>query len=176
MLARVLKAATETRTDIIVELTGDCPLIDPRIIDLCASYYLCGDYDFVGNTATASWPRGMDVRVFSTDTLRRVNEAVAGDAREDYWREHVSPFIYDNPASGYRCRNMQAPDGEKADINLSVDTPEDFKRVKGIVESLRAGNPLFSIKDILTHLAGLPGYEQLAGPMLEERPAAWLLS
>lgn len=175
VLARVLDAAESTKTDVIVELTGDCPIIDPRLIDLCTGYFLCGDYDYVGNTAPLSWPRGMDVRVFKTDALRRIHEAVKGDAREVYWREHVSPYLYET--GQFKTRNMQAPEGEAfPTLNLSVDTREDYRRVRDIVETLRKGNPAFSIKDIVTYLASLPGYEQLAGPLMEEKPASWLLS
>lgn len=175
VLARVLRAAESTKTDVIVELTADCPIVDPRIIDLCTGYFICGDYDYVGNTAPHSWPVGMDVRVFRTETLRKVHEAVRGDSRESYWREHVSPYIYES--GKFKCRNMTAPEGEAfPTLNLSVDTREDYRRVRDIVETLRKGNPSFSIKDIVTYLAALPGYEQLAGPLMEEKPASWLLS
>ena len=174
VLSRVLKAAEETHTDVIIELTGDCPLIDPAIIDLVTGYFICGGYDFVGNTSPFSWPRGFDVRVFKTSTLRAVHEAVKGDPREAYWRENVSPYIYES--GKFNCRNMQAPEGQRADLNLSVDTPEDFRRVKDIVETLRPGNPVFSAHDVLDYLSRLPGYEQLAGPMLEDKTASWLIS
>ena len=175
VLSRVLAAAESTNTDVIVELTGDCTLIDPHIIDLCVGYFICGDHEYLGNTHPISWPRGMDVRVFKTDTLRRVNEAVKGDPKEAYWREHVSPYMYET--EGFKVRNMAAPEGEAFPwLNLSVDTREDYRRVRDIVESLRKGNPSFSVKDIVTYLAALPGYEQLAGPLMEEKPASWLLS
>jgi spore coat polysaccharide biosynthesis protein SpsF len=175
VLGRVLKAARDTKTDMIVELTGDCPLIDPWIIDLCIGYAVCGDWDIVGNVKPTTWPKGMDVRVFRTETLERVDREVRGDAREAYWREHVSPFMYSRPESTYRCKNIEAPDDERVpDLNLSVDTPEDFRRVKDIVESLRPGNAMFMVKDILTYLARLPGYEHLSGPSQIERVAGWL--
>ena len=173
VLSRVLKAAKDTKTDVIVELTGDCPLIDPWVIDLCAGYFICGEWDFVGNVKPRSWPRGMDVRVFRTETLEKVDREVTGDLRESYWREHVSPWLYER--QGYNCKNIAAPQGETVpDLNLSVDTPEDFRRVKDIVESLRPGNQMFMTHDILTYLARLPGYEMLSGPAKVEKVAAWL--
>jgi len=175
VLSRVLKAGRETKTDVIVELTGDCPLIDPWIIDLCAGYYICGDWDFVGNCQPRTWPKGMDVRVFATETLARANREVAGHPREAYWREHVSPWMYERTDAAYLTRNLESPEDERVpDLNLSVDTPEDFRRVKDIVETLRPGNPIFLTKDILTYLARLPGYENLSGPSQVERVAGWL--
>lgn len=175
VLSRVLKAAKDTKTDVIVELTGDCPVIDPWVIDLCAGYSICGDWDFVGNVKPRTWPRGMDVRVFRTDLLEKVDSEVRGDAREAYWREHVSPWIYDRADTPYRCKNLTAPQADTVpDLNLSVDTPEDFRRIKDVVESLRPGNPIFLTRDILTYLARLPGYEMLSGPSQIEKVAAWL--
>lgn len=171
VLSRVLQAAIETHTDVICEITGDCPLIDPDIVDLCIGYLICGDWHCVGNDHPHTWPKGMDCRVFRTSTLNQVNEAVKGDERESYWREHVSPFIYDRDDTPYKCLNLTAPDDcTYPDLNLSVDTMADFKRVSGIIESLHAGNPLFNIKDVLQYLAVLPGYEMLTASNLYTVP------
>jgi spore coat polysaccharide biosynthesis protein SpsF len=166
VMSRVLKAAQETKTDIIVEVTGDCPIIDPWCIDLVAGYYIAqwndrtrtGACDFVGNVAPHTWPLGMDVRVFSTKTLERVNEEVRGNPREAYWREHVSPWMYDRPESPYSRLNLVADSRcTYPDLNLSVDTEDDFKLIKGIVETLRPGNPMFTCRDAIEYVAGLPG-------------------
>ena len=171
VLARVLKAAKATQTDVIVELTGDCPLIDPFCIDQCAGYFVAdydartgsnAQYDFVGNAQPRTYPRGMDVRVFSTQMLERVNEEVKGDTREAYWREHVSPWMYDRDGSTYRCLNIPAdPQTTYPDLNLSVDTIEDFNRIKGVIEALKPGNPMFSCHDAIEYLSALPGYENI---------------
>lgn len=173
VLGRVLKAARDTNTDVIVELTGDCPLIDPDIIDLCTGYAVCGEWDFVGNIKPRSWPRGMDTRVFKTETLERVNQEVTGHTREAYWREHVSPWMYEGDGK-YSLLNIAAPPEEtNPELNLSVDTTDDFRRVKELFESLRAGNRRFTILDMLQHLGGLPGYEHIMLPTAAKE-AAWL--
>ncbi len=174
VLGRVLKAARKTNTDIIVEITGDCPLIDPEIIDTCVGYYICGDWDFVGNVGPETWPQGMSVRVFSTDTLAKVNEEVKGDEREAYWREHVSPWIYDRADTPYKCLNLTAPDDCTApQLNLSVDTRDDLKRVRGVIEALATANPGFNVKEVLQYLMALPGYEQLADPVIWKESSLW---
>ena len=75
------------KTDIVVELTGDNPLQDPLIIDYCVKQYLDNNVDFVNNGAldnSRTYPDGMDVAVFSIDTLidvekktRDHNQAIA---------------------------------------------------------------------------------------------------
>lgn len=174
VLSRVLQAAIETHTDVIAEVTGDCPLLDPEIVDLCVGYFICGTWHLVGNDHPHTWPKGMDCRVFRTSTLSQVNDAVKGDERESYWREHVSPYIYDRDDTPYRSLNLTAPDDcTYPDLNLSVDTMADYKRVAGIIETLHTGNPLFTIKDVLQYLATLPGYEQLTSSNLYTEPS-WL--
>lgn len=167
VLSRVLKAAKETHTDIIVEVTGDCPAIDPYCIDVCAGYYTSqwnarektGDCDFITNINPPSYPKGMDVRVFSTKTLERVDKEVTGHSREAYWREHVSPWMYDRPESPYTQMNLPAsPQCTYPDLNLSVDTEDDFKLMKGLIETLRPGNPQFTCRDAIEYVAGLPGH------------------
>lgn len=166
VLSRVLKAAKETKTDVIVEVTGDCPIIDPWCIDQVAGYYCAqwnartktGECDFVSNVCPPSYPKGMDCRVFSTKTLERVNEEVRGHEREAYWREHVSPWIYDRPDTPYSRINISAePRCTYPQLNLSVDTEDDYRLVKGLIETLRPGNPMFTCRDAIEYVAGLPG-------------------
>lgn len=176
VMSRVLQAALETKTDVICETTADCPLIDPEIVDLCLGYFICGDWHFVGNDHPHTWPKGMDCRVFKTSTLAQVNELVKGDEREAYWREHVSPFIYDREDTPYKCLNLTAPDDcTYPQLNLSVDTREDFRRVAHVIEALHTGNALFGVRDALQYLATLPGYEMLTSSNLYTEPS-WLRS
>lgn len=64
VLSRVIGAADSRKADIIVQLTGDCPLMDPELIDECVSKYLDGGYDYVANELVRTYPIGMDVAVF----------------------------------------------------------------------------------------------------------------
>jgi spore coat polysaccharide biosynthesis protein SpsF len=86
VLLRVLEAARFYKADIIVELTGDCPLLDPVLIDQVIDAYLEGDFDYVSNNKERSFARGFDVQVFSRDVLEEVNRLT--DDPADH--EHVS--------------------------------------------------------------------------------------
>ncbi|MFT7638207.1 MAG: spore coat polysaccharide biosynthesis protein SpsF, partial [Candidatus Omnitrophota bacterium] len=66
VLERVLGAARKFNADIIIQLTGDCPLIDPLIIDQLVEMYVSTDTDYVSNIMRRSYPRGLDTQVFST--------------------------------------------------------------------------------------------------------------
>lgn len=111
VLDRFYQAAHSTRADIIVRITGDCPFIDPDLIDLAVQAYL-GRYpagysrqeqsqhdapwDFVANRLPPPWKRtypiGLDVEVCSFAALERAWR----EAKEPHQREHVMPFLYEH--------------------------------------------------------------------------------
>lgn len=70
VLNRVLDAAHEFSADLIVEITGDCPLCDPGVIDSIVSTYQAHSYDYVSNILKRTFPRGLDVQVFPTRVHR----------------------------------------------------------------------------------------------------------
>lgn len=145
VLARVLGAAQHFGADVIVETTGDCPVIDPGIVDKVVSDYRIGGADFVSNTLEYTTPRGTDVRVFSTAALAEVSRLTNDPAD----REHVSLYFWEHPEK-YRLRNVRTDfPPEVARLRLTVDTPEDFELIRQIYEHLYPSNPEFTLADIL---------------------------
>ena len=133
VLERVLQTAKNFEVDLIVEVTGDCPILDPTIVDQSIGYFFIADTDYVGNTCiTSTYPRGQDVKVFTTDTLEDVY--VRTDNPDD--QEHVSLFIYNN-RDLYACTPLPAP---KFSVNpktrLTVDYPVDLDVVLTILDYL----------------------------------------
>lgn len=119
--------------DVIVRVTGDCPLINPIIADHAITKFLMYDYDYVRLDVPQTFTRGFDTEVFSKQALDRVYEIACVQYREDLtykpYREHVTYYMYmhqDEFNIGY----VQGEGNYKKDINLSVDTMEDFQRVQ----------------------------------------------
>jgi len=81
VLARVLGAARKFGADLIVETTGDCPLIDPAVVDQVIATYRANKVDYCANVLQPTYPRGMDVQVFATDLLAEVEMAWGQRAR-----------------------------------------------------------------------------------------------
>ena len=129
VLSRVLGVARHYRADVIVETTGDCPLIDPAIVDKVVSDYRIGGADFVSNTLEYSTPIGTDVRVFSTDSLAEID----GVSQDPADREHVSLYYWEHPEK-YRLRNVKTEmPPEVRDLRLTVDTPEDLEMISKLI-------------------------------------------
>jgi spore coat polysaccharide biosynthesis protein SpsF len=120
-------------------------LIDAAIVDKVVSDYRMGGADFVSNNLVYSTPRGMDVRVFSTEALAEI-DTVSQDPAD---REHVSLHFWEHPEK-YHLRNVSTDlPPEVADLRLTVDTPEDFELVSRVFEALYPRKPAFSFGDIL---------------------------
>ncbi len=169
VLSRVLGAARHWEADAIVELTADCPLIDPAIVDDAVRIFKALKAPRFGRVPdllstsrdsfslpAAAYPRGMDVRVFLTETLAEVDRLTQdpGD------REHVSLYIWEHPEY-FRCYNHGAPRELQDDVRLTVDYPEDLELVRTIFEEFLPHKPDFGLADILELLAYRPELRQI---------------
>ena len=152
VLDRVLQAAKTFKADIIVEITGDETLIDPKIVDQAIKFYLDNDFDYISNILDRRYPRGLDTQVFAT----RVLEEVAGVTDDPADRENVSLYIYEHPEK-YTLGSVRSPDElNHPDWRWTLDTKEDFKFLKTVYEALYPGNKDFGTSDILDFLEKNP--------------------
>lgn len=157
VLGRVLGAAASAGADVIVEMTGDCPLIDPAVVDTLVEAYHAAGVDYCANVLKQTYPGGMDTQVFGY----RVLERVAGLTKEPDDREHVSLFIYRHPEI-FSLHNVES--GLPASMTawrLVVDTPEDFELIRRIFEALYPARPDFDLAAIRGVLEANPGWLDL---------------
>ena len=152
ILDRYYQAALRMKCDVVVRLTGDCPLIDPRVIDTVVSVYQAGQYDYVANTAPpdATFPDGMDVEVFSFAALERAWR----EAKKPSEREHVTFYFWKDPQLFSTFRYDLPEDLSK--YRLTVDYPEDFEVVSSVLTELYPQNPQFTIEDVIAFLEAHP--------------------
>lgn len=157
VLDRYYQAALERRPDAIVRITADCPLIDPDVVDQVIREFRQNylDVDYVTNGLERTFPRGLDVEVFSFKAL----EQAFKNARRPEEREHVTVYIYRHPEQ-FRLKNITYTTS-LGHHRWTVDTPEDFTLVRLILEHLYPDKPQFRLKDILTLLAQHPDWVQI---------------
>ena len=157
VLDRYYQAARHYKADVVVRITSDCPLIDPVVIDEVIDEYLKNypSFDYVSNSLQRSFPRGMDVEVFSYKNLEIVHkEACCHDDKE-----HVTPFFYHRPER-FKLHNVSYKKDESSH-RWTVDTEEDFIVVKKILTSLYPKNPKFKIEEILELMKKHPQWSQI---------------
>ena len=153
VLGRVLKAAKSVNADLIVEITGDCPLIDPEIVQECIKFFLDGNYDYVSNGGPKkTFPNGLSVQVFPTKILEEV-DSLTDDPLD---REHVSLYIYNHPEK-YKLGYYKAR-GELhwPELTITFDTTQDYQLIKTIFEALYPKNPRFTALDVVRFLRANP--------------------
>lgn len=147
VLERYFLAAQKHGAKTVVRVTADCPLLDPAIIDLAVNFYEeHPEYGFVTNSPAEgelrTYPRGMDVEVFS---FKALEEACQG-AKLPAELEHVTPYFRNRPHH-YRQHYLQL-DHDLSDWRLTVDTPEDFELIRLILEDLYPRENKFSFADL----------------------------
>ena len=146
VLDRMYHAAKENRAEIVVRITGDCPLIDPDVIDQCVQVFLQAQppVDFVANRLPGrrTYPVGLDTEVCSFDAL----EQAWSKATQQYQREHVMPFLYEDPSSfSVLCVDAQS---DFSNLRWTLDTKEDLKLLREIYRRFD-GRDTFSWLDVL---------------------------
>lgn len=157
VLSRYRGAAEEVGADVIVRVTADCPLIDPAVIDEVINAFVKAqpDCDYASNTLRRTYPRGMDCEVFGRKTL----EIAYAEAVEPAHREHVTPFMYQNP-DRFVLRSVEY-ESDHSDHRWTVDTVEDLALVSLILEHLYPENPCFTLEDCLSLLAQHPDWSRI---------------
>ena len=152
VLDRVLRATKAYQGNIIVEITGDCPLLDPELVDRIIKIYLENEYDYVSNRIKMTYPRGLDAQVFSVNILDEVSKLTNDPAD----RENVSLYIYEHPKKYKLCNIKAPPEHHHPEYRWTVDTEEDLQFVKAIYENLYYENPYFRTGDIMKLLEEQP--------------------
>lgn len=141
VLNRFYESAKTFNADIIVRITGDCPLVDPLLVDKCIKGYINSKVDYFSNVDPATFPDGLDVEVFSFDALRDANI----NAKSKYDREHVTPYIRNNDKFlKSSIKNLEDLSSQR----WTVDEAEDLVVIRNIF-SYFSPNIYFSWQEVL---------------------------
>lgn len=131
VLARYAGAAALAGADVVVRVTGDCPLVDPALIDELVALFLA-DPNAGYMAFGPSFPEGADAEVFSREALA----AAHSSATTGPDREHVTLWIKDHPER-FSIRVIETMP-ELGHVRLTVDEPEDLDAVRLLVAELGA--------------------------------------
>jgi glutamate-1-semialdehyde 2,1-aminomutase len=127
VLDRYYRAAKATGADVVVRITGDCPLIDPRLVDAVVAKFKDNNVDYASNTMPPTFPDGLDTEVFTFKAL----ETAWRRAEDPRHREHVTPYIR---GSGQFVRTNLAGETDNSGERWTVDEPEDFEVIRKVFE------------------------------------------
>ncbi|MBW2993080.1 aminotransferase class III-fold pyridoxal phosphate-dependent enzyme [Candidatus Woesearchaeota archaeon] len=153
VLDRYYQAAKLFKGDIIVRLTGDCPLIDANIIDYVLQKFKDDSCDYASNIHPPTFPDGLDVEVFSFNSL----EKAWGGAKLNSEREHVTPYIWKNKDK-FKLLNLKN-DTDFSEIRLTVDEEDDFLFINKLLNKI--GNREITLNLIAETLQKFPELREL---------------
>lgn len=148
VLSRYWEVSQLYKSRYCIRVTSDCPLIDPKVIDLTINQFLGSGCDYFSNSEC--FPNGMNVEIFSSEML---NEAYCKGLKP-YEREHVTPYFYTNPEK-FKLGQVKLKKPYPK-YRLTVDTLEDFALIKEIIERIWVNNKEFDLDNICALLKKQP--------------------
>lgn len=150
VLSRYYEAAKKFNCDVIIRITSDCPLIDPKIVDLVIEKHLNSGADYTANILKRTFPKGLDVEVFNFSALKKFHREATGSSE----REHVTLYIRQHPELFQRA-NLENKEN-LSEMRWTVDEKEDLEFVREIFKKLYKPGKMFLMKDILELLKKEP--------------------
>lgn len=125
VLNRYLVAARQVRADIIIRITGDCPLVDPALVDEAVRRFCAGSFDYLSNTSPATYPDGLDTEVFTLEALERA----ACESQDPFDHEHVTPYLR---RDGLFRLGVMRHDQDLSGLRWTVDEASDFEVISNV--------------------------------------------
>jgi spore coat polysaccharide biosynthesis protein SpsF len=157
VVQRVVDAHRNAGSEIVVQLTGDCPLIDPEVIDVLVRFYRMNKFDYVSNAVVRSYPIGLDTQVSSFQILEQSLQLAVSECDH----EHLYATIYKRPEQ-FNLYHFVAPhELIWPELRLTLDTQEDFNLICSVFEALYPKNNAFRTIDIIRYLKNNPQVVEL---------------
>ncbi len=134
VLDRVAQAARDYKADIIVDVTADCPFVDPEHVDLLIDHLNKNGLDYCSNVMTRTWPDGFDVQVYTLQALEQLIGHFPVNTEHTGWN-----FIQHK--DGFKCFNFAAPLNRPAhpEWELTVDHPQDLQLLRILLRMVLEG-------------------------------------
>ncbi|MCB2076177.1 MAG: glycosyltransferase family protein [Novosphingobium sp.] len=129
VLARFMMAADATDAEVVVRLTGDCPLIDPQLVDRVVAKITSGECRYASNCVPATYPDGLDCEAFTVEMLRRC----AAEATLPSQREHVTPWIRETLGDEIGSVTCSV---DLSSLRWTIDYEDDLMHVRSLVQEL----------------------------------------
>jgi spore coat polysaccharide biosynthesis protein SpsF (cytidylyltransferase family) len=145
VLNRHYQCALKITADPIIRITSDCPVVDFSLVEDMLQFFLTHNYDYVSNIHPPTYPDGLDIEIFSFQTL----EKTSFGAKLKSEKEHVTPYIHKHPEL-FNIFNFENNE-DLSHIRLTVDEKEDLELIQNLysIFSPKDDFGLHEIKDLL---------------------------
>jgi spore coat polysaccharide biosynthesis protein SpsF len=152
VMQRVIDAGVAFGAELVVEVTGDCPITDPELVEQMVRMHRAHPRaDYTSNCGVRSYPDGMEVQVFPLVALQR--SAAMTDAALDH--EHVTLHMRNHPELFPAVHLVAPPSQHWPGLGLTLDEPGDYQLLRTLIEHF-PGDPLFGCADAIRALREHP--------------------
>jgi glutamate-1-semialdehyde 2,1-aminomutase len=127
VLQRYVDAAQIHSADVVVRITGDCPLVDPELVDEAIRLFKAAEVDYFSNVDPPTYPDGLDIEVFTFNALDKASKLTS----EPHDREHVTPFLRESGT--FRTGSMQHH-ADLSTLRWTVDEQVDFEVIEKVFQ------------------------------------------
>jgi len=153
VLSRFEHTVEEYNPDIILRITGDCPLILPEFIDLAVEQIQADSYDYVSAGLKRTFPRGVTCEAFTATSFKRMSEK----ASEPHHREHVTPYYREYPDK-FDLYNLESSEifaeerfQNRTDLRLTLDEPADYRLFEKVYREIDQED-LLTVRDVIKYI------------------------
>lgn len=139
VLSRFKRAVEEFDPDVVLRITGDCPLISPTFIDAAIDRLRNGAIDYVTVGLDRTFPRGVTGEAFTVESFTRMRE----QANQPRHREHVTPYYREHPEK-FQLYNLESSEvfeepylQNRTDLRLTLDEPADYHLLETVYREVK---------------------------------------
>ena len=130
VLDRFVNAAKAYQADIVVRITGDCPLVDAELVDEVIRAFRVANVDYFSNVVPPTYPDGLDIEVFTYKALEHALQSTD----KAYDHEHVTPYLRES--GFYKTASLQNREDLSA-LRWTVDEPADLTVIEKVFNHFR---------------------------------------
>lgn len=127
----------------IMRISGDSPLIHPNLIKKIITYSKNKKFDICTNLFPRTFPKGQSIEIINTNSLMAINQKILSNKD----KENVTSFFYNNP-NKYKILNY-SNNVNLNNINFSVDTKSDFKKIQKLMVIIKKYKNRFSLEKLI---------------------------
>ena len=147
VITRLYEAASYFELDYVLNMTADCPLIDPLYADKVVDAFIKTDADMI---LPRDLPHGSYTYGVKPLAMKKVIQI------KDTKNTEVWP-VYLTDTGLFETYKLPIPDKHnRSEIRLTLDYPEDFEMLKILIENLYEHNNPIIIDKIINYLDSYP--------------------
>ncbi len=142
LVKRYAIAAEQLAADTVMQLWGDCPLIDSAVAGALLAAYRRAGVPFATIPDDSGYPEGVEAFVMSTEAILTADR----EATDPEEREAFHLFFSRQPERFPSIHLNRKPNRHA--LKVLLDTEDDYRRLSQIFDALYPRNPVFGIDEI----------------------------